>query len=109
MNANIYTSNGIRKILYGAWRRPEARLNGVQEVAGSNPVAPIFLCNDWSDLDGPISYPLIGHNGYECLSQQIQSCVLLYINPPSVNWDFQIRYKIGESPDAKPTVVHRTN
>ena len=31
-------------ILYnnGAWRSPEARLNGVQEVAGSNPVAPIF-------------------------------------------------------------------
>ena len=26
----------------GAWRSPEARLNGVQEVAGSNPVAPIF-------------------------------------------------------------------
>ena len=25
----------------GAWRSPEARLNGVQEVAGSNPVAPI--------------------------------------------------------------------
>ena len=91
MNATIYTSNGIRKILYGAWRSPEARLNGVQEVAGSNPVAPIFLRNDWSDLDGPISYPLIGHNGYECLSQQIQSC-MLYINPPSVNWDFQNRY-----------------
>ena len=30
-------------VLYnnGAWRSPEARLNGVQEVAGSNPVAPI--------------------------------------------------------------------
>ncbi len=26
----------------GAWRSPEARLNGVQEVAGSNPVAPIL-------------------------------------------------------------------
>ncbi len=29
--------------LVGAWRSPEARLNGVQEVAGSNPVAPILL------------------------------------------------------------------
>ena len=29
------------KGINGAWRSPEARLNGVQEVAGSNPVAPI--------------------------------------------------------------------
>ncbi len=28
-------------LLLGAWRRPVARLNGVQEVPGSNPGAPI--------------------------------------------------------------------
>ena len=32
---------GQNLIFNGAWRSPEARLNGVQEVAGSNPVAPI--------------------------------------------------------------------
>ena len=25
---------------FGAWRRPVARLHGVQEVVGSNPIAP---------------------------------------------------------------------
>ena len=36
------TIKGINSVNNGAWRSPEARLNGVQEVAGSNPVAPIF-------------------------------------------------------------------
>ena len=36
------TIKWINSVNNGAWRSPEARLNGVQEVAGSNPVAPIF-------------------------------------------------------------------
>ncbi len=36
------TIKWVTKFENGAWRSPEARLNGVQEVAGSNPVAPIL-------------------------------------------------------------------
>ncbi len=47
-NTSLVKSNRSRytkqkeKCGNGAWRSPEARLNGVQEVAGSNPVAPIY-------------------------------------------------------------------
>ena len=34
-NANV-----SKFVLFGAWRSLEAHLNGVQGVAGSNPVAP---------------------------------------------------------------------
>ena len=46
-----YSRGFLNRKLGGAWRSPEARLNGVQEVAGSNPVAPTFETNgDQPDL-----------------------------------------------------------
>ena len=35
-------------ITVGAWRSPVARFNGVEEVAGSNPVAPTKKVNEYS-------------------------------------------------------------
>jgi hypothetical protein len=42
----------VVSVLVGAWRSPVAHLNGVQEVAGSNPVAPTS-----SPSDLPLSAP----------------------------------------------------
>ena len=34
--------SAILILIHGAWRSPVARLHGVQEVMGSNPVAPTY-------------------------------------------------------------------
>ena len=42
LRIRLHTENKSHKLFgfFGAWRRPVAHLNGVQGVAGSNPVAP---------------------------------------------------------------------
>jgi hypothetical protein len=101
----LFTGNRIAsQILYGAWRRPEARLNGVQEVAGSNPVAPIFLPETDAIKISYRSQWLKDYNNNEFLSQHTQSCVS---NSPNILPDRFRNFKSDVNsrlPDATPVL-----